>query len=253
MVIERVKTGIEGFDELVQGGIPRGSTVLIAGTPGTGKTIFGLEYLYRGVSKFGERGLYISFEQTKESLVEQARQFSWDIDPLIKETSLQFKYISTSDLNHKTSEMISQYVRKQKIKRLVIDSISTLAINAPIYATLKGNSIVDIYEGQQFSHGIPGDFLVKRFIYDFISSLNSKNKSCTVLLIGEAPEKGDYITRDTVSEFAADGVVFISFEPMGGAFSRSLLVRKLRNTRNDEDIHPIEITNGGLVIHKIDG
>lgn len=252
MTFERVKTGIEGFDELIEGGIPQGNTVLVVGTPGTGKTIFGLEYLYNGVTKFNERGLFISLEQTEESLIEQAKQFGWDIAPLIKEKSLQFKYITTSELNPKTSEMIIQYVRKQKIKRMVIDSITTLAINAPIYAILKDNSMIDIYEGRSFfSQAILGDFVVKRFVYDFINSLNNRNKECTTLLISEAPERGDYISRDTVSEFAADGVILITFESMGGAFSRSLLVRKLRNTKNDEDIHPLEITNKGLTVHNI--
>lgn len=65
---ERVKTGIEGFDQLVQGGFPRGSTVLLCGSPGTGKTIFGLEYLFNGASKFKEKGLYVTFDQSEDSL-----------------------------------------------------------------------------------------------------------------------------------------------------------------------------------------
>ena len=74
---------------------------------------------------------------------------------------------------------------------------------------------------------------------------------CTSILISEASEKGDYLSRDTISEFACDGVILINFESMGGEFSRSLIIRKMRNTRNDEDIHPLEIGKSGLVTHDV--
>ncbi|MBI5148916.1 hypothetical protein HZA33_04525, partial [Candidatus Pacearchaeota archaeon] len=62
---------------------------------------------------------------------------------------------------------------------------------------------------------------------------------------------GDYFTRDTLSEFAADGLIIITFEALGGEFSRSLIVRKMRQTKNDEDIHPLEIGKNGIVVHNV--
>ncbi|MBS3065685.1 hypothetical protein J4229_01425 [Candidatus Pacearchaeota archaeon] len=81
---ERIPTGIKGFDELVQGGFPRNSSVLICGGPGTGKTIFGMEYIINGATKYKEKGLYITFEQRAESLRGQALQFGWNISKLEK-------------------------------------------------------------------------------------------------------------------------------------------------------------------------
>ena len=72
---DRVKVGIEGFDVLVQGGFPRGKIVLLSGTAGTGKTIFALQYLYKGAHEFNEPGLYITFEEGSENLKNQALQF----------------------------------------------------------------------------------------------------------------------------------------------------------------------------------
>ncbi len=66
--MERVPTGIKGFDNLVEGGLPLGSTVLVSGSPGTGKTILGLEYIYRGANDFGETGMFISFEQDPKDI-----------------------------------------------------------------------------------------------------------------------------------------------------------------------------------------
>lgn len=63
---ERVPTGIEGLDELIEGGFPRGSLILLAGNPGTGKTIFGMQFLYRGAKNYGEKGIYVSFSESKE-------------------------------------------------------------------------------------------------------------------------------------------------------------------------------------------
>ena len=100
-----------------------------------------------------------------------------------------------------------------------------------------------------FSPPILGDFVVKRFVYGFISDL--KDTECTTLITSEAPEKGEFLSRDTISEFLADAVLLLTFESMGGEYSRSLLIRKMRGTKNDEDIHPLEISSSGLIIHDL--
>ena len=71
-------------------------------------------------------------------------------------------------------------------------------------------------------------------------------------MVSEASEADGYISRDTISEFMCDGVVLVKFESMGGDYSRSLIVRKMRNTKNDEDVHPVEISEKGIIIHKIE-
>jgi KaiC/GvpD/RAD55 family RecA-like ATPase len=248
----RVATGIKGFDELVEGGFPAGSTVLLTGTPGTGKTIFGLEYIYNGITKFNERGLYVSFEQPVRAIIEQARRFGWDLEPLIENDSLAIEYIPVSHLTPNTADLIIQKLAKEKRRRLVIDSLSTLAINAPIYTAVKDVSLVDIMEEKAFfSPPIMGDYIVKRFIYKFVDSLRVMDHICTSMLISESSEKGEYLSRDTVSEFVADGVILVTFDPMGGEYSRNLIVRKMRNTKNDEDIHPLEISDKGMIVHNI--
>ena len=81
----QVKTGITGFDELVEGGFPKGKCILLSGTPGTGKTIFSLQYIYNGAKRFKEKSLYISFEENKEHLFSQAKKFGWDLEKLENE------------------------------------------------------------------------------------------------------------------------------------------------------------------------
>ena len=77
----RLKSGAEGIDALIGGGFPEGSVVLVAGTPGTGKTILGIQYLVEGVKK-KEMGILISFEQEKSDIIRQAACFGWDLEAM---------------------------------------------------------------------------------------------------------------------------------------------------------------------------
>src|SRR5690606_27782281 len=79
----RLKTGISRLDDLLGDGIPRGSSLLIAGVAGTGKTVLSLEFIYRG-AKAGERGIYFSFEESEARLLATARGLGWDIDAEIE-------------------------------------------------------------------------------------------------------------------------------------------------------------------------
>lgn len=140
----RVPTGIPGFDELIQGGFPYKSPILIAGGPGTGKTIFAMQFLINGASKYNDKGLYVSFEQTREEIVEQSKQFGWDIDKLEKDGKIKLMIIDVEEITEKIIEDLKKAIEKEGIKRLVIDSLSTLLINAPIYSSCKSLSVTDV-------------------------------------------------------------------------------------------------------------
>lgn len=244
----RVPTGIPGFDKLIQGGFPKDSSILIVGGPGCGKTIFCTQYLYEGAKKFNEKGLYVTFEQSSDSIEKQAKQFGWNLKRLEKEGLLEIFSIPVTKLNKNTLNEIEEKIKKQKIKRLVIDSLSTLIINAPIYINTNELSMEDVVDDSVvLSPPIIGDYLVKKFVYSFVEKL--RDFRTTTLLIGEADQTGTTLTRDSLSEFACDGIISITFESLGGEFSRSLLIRKMRHTKNNEDIHPMEIGKHGIVVH----
>lgn len=246
----RVPTGIPGFDSLIQGGFPKNSNILIAGIPGTGKTIFGMQYLVNGAEKYNEKGLYITFEQRKEGIINQARQFGWDFEKLDKSGKLRIMHIPINKINDRTANDIRIIIIKEGIKRVVIDSLSTLVINAPLYMKITDIPLNKFLSDKVIlSQPIIGEFFVKKFIYEFVDTLKGFN--CTSLLIGESPQNSEYMTRDTISEFVCDGVLVITFEALGGEYARSLIIRKMRETKNDEDIHPLEIGNKGIVVHKI--
>lgn len=230
--MDRVKTGIKGFDKLLKGGFPKGKIILLSGTPGTCKTIFALQYLYNGAVQFNEKGLYVSFEERSESLKNQASQFGWNFDKLEKEKKINIISMPAKSIKETTASEIINMAKKNSVRRLVIDSLSALSINTPTTYS----KVTDLTE-----------IAIKRFMYKFINDLREVKNGVTPLLISQTTE--GQLSRDGVSEFVCDGIVHINYETLRGKYSRTLVIRKMRETKNDEDIHPLEIAKKGLIIH----
>lgn len=231
--MEKVQTGIKGFDALVEGGMPIGSTILLSGTPGTGKTIFSLEFLYNGATRFKEKGLYVSFEEKKSNLINQASSFGWDIPALEKKRMLFVHSIPASSLEKDTPNSLLRMIKNNGITRVVIDSLSTLTMNTP---TIN-------------NHPHTMDTLtVKRFVYDTLQKLSLSG--ATTILVSHSHNESMF-SIDGVSEFICDGIIKIYSETLGGEYSRALRIAKMRSIKNNEDIHPMEIGSSGIVIHSI--
>jgi circadian clock protein KaiC len=111
--LERVKSGVPGFDSLIDGGFPKGFVVLVSGPPGTGKTIFGLHFLYDGL-KNGEKCAYITYSQAPRDILNQASMFGWDMQ------TLEFLELKP--------EEFEDVLTGKKFDRLVLDSLSAVAV-----------------------------------------------------------------------------------------------------------------------------
>ena len=111
--VDRVSSGVPGFDVLVQGGFPKGFAVLVSGSPGTGKTIFGLQFLVDGL-KNGETCGYITYSQSPKDIKDQAAQFGWSIG------SLEFVELKSEDF--------AEGLSGKSYDRLVVDSLSSVAV-----------------------------------------------------------------------------------------------------------------------------
>lgn len=228
-----IKTNIPGFDALVEGSIPHNKILLLSGTPGTGKSIFGMQFIYNGAKDFKEKGMYISFEEDADNIRAQAKQFGWDLAKLEKKKLIKIVSITPKSLNESTLETLFKQLREQNYSRLVVDSLSALSINIPT-TTVPSTDITELS--------------IKRFMYYFINDIRSI-PGLTSFLISQTTD--GQLSRDTVSEFICDGIIHITYASIGGAYSRSLSVRKMRERKNDEDIHPIEIGKKGMVVHTI--
>ena len=235
-MIKRIKIGIKGFDELVQGGIPEGYNVLLSGSPGTGKTIFGMEFLKNGALKFNEPGLFITFEETPKNLIIQAKQIGMDFKKLRENNKIVIKTLPEQDkLNESIIiKIIDDAVKNHKIKRVVIDTLDTYANNIMSY--------------EDFDKPLTDTLCIKRAIYRLIKKLQ-KYPKITKILISETEEGSEKLSKDGVSEFLCDGVIKIDYMSMGGDYSRQLKIRKMRSTKNNPDLFPLEINSKGLIVH----
>ena len=128
-MMTRLKTGIKGFDNLIKEGIPRGSNILVYGKAGCGKTIMGIEYVYRGVEQFSEPGVYISFEQTKDDLIEQAERFGWNLKKYINNNTLSILSHRIDSIDRDFANKIIKESKRIGAKRIVIDNLAMLSMS----------------------------------------------------------------------------------------------------------------------------
>ncbi|MFC1753496.1 RAD55 family ATPase [Thermoproteota archaeon] len=232
--MEKIATGIKGFDELVFGGLPKGRAYLVSGEPGTGKTIFSLQFLLGGLLK-GEKCIYISIDEKPEHVIEDAKALGWDLMPYLENGSLQIldvtSYFSTPkigtaegiNINRITDDVIS-FVKKSSATRLAIDPIAPL-----IFAECHVPEIIE-------------------YIRKLIFSLED-NTGCTTLLTSYAAVGSDKVSHHGVEEFAASGIILLRLTKSNHKYIRSLTVRKMRGTRIDLSEYHFEILpDRGIVL-----
>ncbi len=134
--MERIKTYSKNIDQLLHGGFPRGSTILISGPPGTGKTIFSLQTLLSNASD--NKCIYLTFEEKKNALISQISQFS-DTSKNIVSKNLEIISLGSDDISKDTIDEIIDLLKEKKPFLVVIDSITTLSYVLPSEASLYNN------------------------------------------------------------------------------------------------------------------
>ena len=239
MTVERCATGILGFDELVEGGFPTGSVILLAGPPGSLKTIFGLEYIYNGASKFNEPSVFVSFQQTPEELKKQAVMFDWDFNPLEERGIVRMVEIDVLKDNHPIDQ-IKKLVDEINAKRLVIDTISTLMNRLPL--TEHGVGSHKLVELMDSIVPVPLPLNAVEREQLIILLKDVKSLGCTSILTYEA-DKAD--ASHQVIEFLADGVIKLNVLAIG---SRTITVEKMRYTKIDPISRSISIDEKGISV-----
>ena len=233
----RVKTGIKGFDELIKGGFPNIGTYLVTGTSGTGKTLFGIEFVYKGATLFDEPGVFITMDEPPDKLRSHVKMsFGWDLEKLENEGKLALvdaissrvsapsneKYIlrrgEIDSLLYKTANIIGEL----GAKRVVLDSIVSLAYQY--------DSIFDLRRD------------IQRLCYG-ISQLN-----CTFLITTEVPSGSDRLSRFDIEEFVVDGIILLKLDKENDVNVRKLMIVKMRGTDHDMKEHAFNITKEGLTV-----
>lgn len=218
----RSKTGIAGFDDLLGEGIPRGSSLLIAGVAGTGKTVLLLEFLYRG-AQAGEKGIIFSFEETEERLRAAARGLGWDLDREIERGMVEVVFIAQPNiLVEQHLLMIRERVEALQARRVAIDSVSV------------------------FLHKIKDPQINREKVFQLASII--QNAQAVGFFATDIPYGANQISRFGVEETVVDGVVLLSSTEEGFERRRYIEVYKLRNTAHLKGRHRIAIGPDGMTV-----
>ena len=221
-VVEKITTGIGGLDVLLEGGIPVNHTVLLAGTSGSGKSIFSMQFLLEGAEK-GEPGLYLTFEEDEASVLKVHEEFSWNLKKHIKSDKMRIIRYDPYRFQD-IMDIISSNIKQMGAKRLVIDSVSAI-----------GLYIQDVRE-------------IRKTLVD-IQTL-AKSTGCTVLIITESPsDNPKRLSRFDVEEFVADGIIVLYYTAVSNEYTRGVFVWKMRGTNHSRKVHPFKITSAGITVY----
>jgi circadian clock protein KaiC len=217
---KKMNTGIEKLDRALSGGFYEGTSILVAGNSGTGKTIMGLQFLIEG-TKNNEKCLYISFEESEKEILRNISSLGWKLNKQLANGNLEF-YTSYPEtvVPDELIFQLNKKIKNGKYSRVVLDSISRL------------------------SRSMDADKYL-----DFLKHISSccKSKMTTLMILGEVAG-GDTIT--SVSEMnissLVEGIILLKHVELLGEMKRSLMIVKLRGVNHDKKIKEFEIQEGGI-------
>lgn len=229
--IDRCPVGIPGFDSLCDGGIVRNSVCSLIGGPGSGKSTFLLQFLWNGVTLYGENGLYLSFEPDVLDTFQDSFAFGWDFSKYDQNGKCKFVKISPkSVINGSIKSELQKYVAKGDVRRIAMDPVSiiTMALNK--------------------------EEEVRGIIFELVSLL--KRMKVTVMLAdetvdGSATGCGDAKTQ--FIKFLSDGLIELYSSGLGGETDRALRITKMRRTAHVRGPVPFQITNNGIIVYSKKG
>jgi circadian clock protein KaiC len=219
----RCKTAIPKLDEILGPGIPWGSSLLVSGVAGTGKTVLSLEFLYRGALA-GEKGILFSFEETEDRLRAAARGLGWDFDGEIERGMIEIVFIPQPDIMVEAHLLLMrERIEAMGAKRVVIDSVSV------------------------FLHRVTDPQVSREKIFHLCSIV--QNANAVGFFATDIPYGCSQISRFGVEETVVDGVLILSSTEEGLERQRYIEVYKLRNTAHLKGRHNMVIGAGGVAVY----
>jgi circadian clock protein KaiC len=225
--IAKAATGIHGFDELTDGGLPRGRPTLVCGGPGCGKTLFALEFLVRGAAQFHEPGVFISFEERPEDVQANAASLGVDLARLVKEKLIVVDYVR---VERSEIEETGDYDLDGLFIRIghAIDSIGAKRV------------VLDTIESL-FS-GLSNEALLRAELRRLFGWL--KDKGVTAVITGERGERA--LTRQGLEEYVSDCVILLDHRVTNEISTRRLRIVKYRGSKHATNECPFFIDDGGF-------
>ena len=222
-------TGIQGFDEITNGGLPTGRPTLVCGGAGCGKTLFGMEFLVRGATQFNEPGVFMSFEETNEELTQNVISLGFDLEDFVKHNKIAIDHVH---IERSEIEETGEYDLEGLFIRLnyAIDSVGAKRV------------VLDTIES--LFAGLPNQLILRAELRRLFRWL--KDKGVTSIITGERGE--DTFTRQGLEEYVSDCVIMLDHRVTEQTSTRRLRVVKYRGSIHGTNEYPFLIDENGFSV-----
>lgn len=220
---ERVPTGIVGLDSLIEGGLPKGRSILVTGEPGTGKTILALQFLVEGLNR-GEKGIYVTADESPADVLQQAASLGWDLERRVEARELAIldagTYLSSLpgagrerhvDVQKAIGDLAA-IVNQVGAKRMVLDPAGPFVLLRDSAARIQDQTRL------------------------LIKLLRTSMQTTNILTSYAVPRTGER-TMHGVEEYLVAGAIVLEMIWQGDGLVRSLIVEKMRCT----DVKPMQL------------
>ena len=227
--LQKSPTGIKGFDEITEGGLPKSRVTLISGGTGSGKTLLGLDFLVNGVNQYKEPGVFMSFEETEEEIYQDVASLNLDLRTLVSKKAIRFEYVllDRTDIQEKGEfNLEGLFIRLELAiesigaKRVVLDSIESL------FAGITDAGILRLE--------------IKR-LFQWL-----KQKQVTTIITGEQWQNS--YTRHGLEEFISDCIILLDNRVRQQVSTRRIRVIKYRGSNHGTNEYPFVIDKDGLSV-----
>lgn len=227
--LAKCPTGIQGLDEVTEGGLPRGRPTLVCGGAGSGKTLLSMEFLIRGITEFDEPGVLLAFEETAEDLAVNVASLGFDVKGLIARNKLAIDYVH---IERSEIEETGEYDLEGLFVRL----------NAMIESVGARRVVLDTVEA--LFAGLPNEAILRAELRRLLRWL--KDKGVTVIITGEQGDNA--LTRYGIEEYVSDCVIFLDHRVHHQICTRRLRIVKYRGSSHGTSEYPALIDETGLSV-----
>jgi circadian clock protein KaiC len=234
-----VRTGIVGLDDILRGGLPENNVILVEGAVGTGKTVLGLEFIYRGITEYHEPGLIVTFEVSPWKLIRDALGFGWDLEAWQGRNQLKIIFTSPQVLGQQLrspDSLLLEVADQMEAQRIFIDGVSLLR-TVP-------SDLNHAHEGDGSGMGS-----YRQLLQLLLEGLQREN--LTAILAHEATAVGQQAVALEMAESLCDTVIVLRREQHRRGIHRSLEITKSRGQAFDTGRHTLRLTGGqGLEVFR---
>ena len=228
-LLQKAPTGINGLDEITGGGLPAGRPSLICGAAGSGKTLFGMEFLVRGATEFGEPGVFMAFEEKTEELIVNTASLGFDLVKLQKQKLIRIDHV---------------YIQRSEIEETGEYDLDGLFIRLGHAIDTIGAKRVVLDTIENLFSGLNNEAIIRAELRRLFTWL--KDKGVSAVITGE---KGDgSLTRHGLEEYVSDCVILLDHRIENKISTRLLRIIKYRGSVHGTNEYPFLIDEDGISV-----